>query len=164
MAAIRVVQVAVDKVIDVIAMRDRGMSASRAVFVSAIVGATIVFWSAARGILAANLQSVLVHVIAVLVVEMRIVEIIGVSVVVHCHMTASAAVGVWMICMDFMFSFHSLPLACCGASQRPLCLVLAYPVDGLFQAAIGLIRVPFRGSYCKVRETTRHATGGIYSG
>ena len=116
MVAVRVMQVAVDQVIDVIAMRDRGVPAPRAVFVSAIVGATIVFWSAARGILAANLQSVLVHVIAVLMVEMRIVEIIGVSVVVHCHMTAAAAVGVWMICMDFMFSVHSHPLACCGAS------------------------------------------------
>ena len=73
MAAIRVVQEAIDKVIDVIAVR---------------------------------------------VAEMRIVEVIGVSIVVHCHMAAAVAMGMWMICMDFMFSFHKLPPAEGGFLRR----------------------------------------------
>ncbi len=143
MVAVRVMQVAVDEVIHVIAMRDGWVPASRAVCVSAIMGATRVFWSAARRVLAAHLESVLVDVIAVWVMEMRTIKVVGVSIVVHCDMTAAVAVGVRMICMDFMFRFHNLPLALLQAFELPLAFYSRQALSGRLWGASGQGLVKF---------------------
>jgi len=64
MVAIRVMQVALDKVIDVIAVRNGRMPASGTVFMSAIVGATIMLWRAPSRVFRSDLERVLVNVIA----------------------------------------------------------------------------------------------------
>jgi hypothetical protein len=99
MIAVRMVQVSVDKVIDVIAMRHRLMSASGAMHMPRLVAAAAVIRGALVGIFRTHLDRMLIHVIAVRMMEMAIMQIIDVIAVANgCVATAGAMLMV-VICM-----------------------------------------------------------------
>src|SRR5687767_4511608 len=73
MIAMGMMQMAVYQIIDVVAMRDRFMPAGGAVLVGLVVLAAVVFGGAVGGIGAADGQAVLVHVVAMLVMQVAVV-------------------------------------------------------------------------------------------
>jgi hypothetical protein len=82
---------AVHKVIDMIAMRYRLVTAVRAVNVSSLMPITVVVRRAVSRIAGADLNPVFLHPIAVGMMQVAIVKIISVAVVLDCRMTASLA-------------------------------------------------------------------------
>lgn len=72
-SVVRVVQVAIDEVVDVVAVGDGCVAAAGTVHVVGIMTAAAVLWSADRGIRLAHLEPMLVDVAAVRVVEVAVV-------------------------------------------------------------------------------------------
>jgi hypothetical protein len=114
-SAVGVVQVAVHQVIDVIPMGHRLMTAVHSVNVRFIVRGTIVALCACVGICRADLDVVVVHMSAVVVMQMTIVKIACVAIVFHSRVTAIRAVLVAMrsrmllMGMRHSFSFRNSP-------------------------------------------------------
>ena len=130
--AMRVVQVAIHKVVDVIAMRRRRMAAVPAVNMALLMGAALVVRCAPGGIGGADRNCVFVHMIAVRVVQVSIVEIIGVAVVLYSSMATFAAMLVVVVAVVHSVNFaHCLsplfPLGLTVSSDTPDA-VLAHPV------------------------------------
>ncbi len=103
--AVRMVQVAVDEIVDVIPMRHRFMAAPRAVNVARVVAA------AARRALVripgAHFEPVLVDMIAVRMMQMTVMQIINVIVVLDCSMsTVRAMLMVVVSVMWFVAGAH----------------------------------------------------------
>lgn len=97
MFAVRMVKVAIDEIVDVVAMRDGLMPASRPVHMTWLVpGATVVRRATIR-ILGRHFNDVLVYVIAMRVVQMPVVQVVDVIAVAHRRMTAGGAVLMRMI-------------------------------------------------------------------
>ncbi len=96
----RVVQVAVDQVIDMVAVGNRLMAATRAMNVVGGMAATLVAGCAALGVLAVGFQYVFVDMIAMHVMQVPIMQIIDMSIVFDCRMAAARLVlmvMVWML-------------------------------------------------------------------
>jgi hypothetical protein len=106
MAAIRMMEMPMDDVIDMVSVRNRWMAASRPVFMSSIVTAAVVLRGAKVRILGGDLKLVLIHVFSVRMVEMPIIYVVSVAVVLHCLMATAVPVGMWMGWMHFMLGFH----------------------------------------------------------
>jgi hypothetical protein len=83
MIAVAVMQVPADQIIDVIAVRNRGMPAIFAVLVPALMLAAAVAGRASLRIAAADADAVLFHPIAADVLQTPILEIIDVAFVPH---------------------------------------------------------------------------------
>jgi hypothetical protein len=81
-------QVSVDQIVDVIAVRHRLVPASRTVHVPAVVSAAAVLGRAPVRIGGRYLDRVLVHVIGVHMVQMAVVEIVDVIAVANSGMPA----------------------------------------------------------------------------
>jgi hypothetical protein len=94
MLAMRVMQVARDEVIDVIAVRDGLVSAVGRVHVALGVPLTGVRRRASGGVRIADLEHALVHVPIVAVVEMPVVQVVDVVAVANCDVAAVGAVDV----------------------------------------------------------------------
>jgi len=114
MVAVRMMQVAVYQIIDVIAMRNRLMPATRTMHV---VGGM----SAAAMVRGANLRiglgygdDVLVHVIAVRMMQMAVVQIIHVTVMDDCRVSAVRAVLVGMVGVSGMSASAHDGISCKG--------------------------------------------------
>jgi len=88
MVAVRVMQVAVDQVIDMVAVGHRFMAAAGAVAVGLVVAVALVFRGAAIRVFGADFQHMLVHVIAVGMVQMTVVQVINVILMADGHMAA----------------------------------------------------------------------------
>jgi hypothetical protein len=97
MVPMRVVQVAVDQVVDVIPMRYRLVTASRSVLVPRLVPRAAMLRRAAVGILGRHLDHVLVDMIAVGMMQVPIVKIVDVLAVLDGLVPAIGAVLVRMI-------------------------------------------------------------------
>src|SRR5690606_27179554 len=95
--AVWVMQVAVDDVVDVIAVGYRLVAAARAVDVIGRVGAAVVARGAGGGILRIDIEPVLVHVVAVRVVQVTVVHVVDVVVVANRRVPAARAVLVVVI-------------------------------------------------------------------
>lgn len=118
--AVRVMQVPGDEVVDVIAVRDRLVTATRAVDMALGVTSTAVRRRARGRIGRADLDNALVHVAIVAVVEVTIVEVIDVVAMADGEVAAVSAVDVIVIGMggvahDFFF-FLWRGEACGGAT------------------------------------------------
>lgn len=87
MGAVRMVQMTVHKVINVVPVRDCLMATGRPVNMRLLVSGAIVFWCAFVRIRRVHLNAVFVHVPIMKVVQVSIVEIIGVAIVLHSCMT-----------------------------------------------------------------------------
>ncbi len=99
MVAVRMVKVAIDEIVDMVAMRDRLMPASRPVHMTWLVsGATVVRRATIR-ILGRHFYDVLVYVIGMRVVHVPVVQVVDMIAVAHRRMTAGRAVLMRMIGM-----------------------------------------------------------------
>ena len=94
MAAVRVMEVAADVVIDVIAVRNRFVAAARAVNMTRRMTAAGMVRGAALGIVPGYFDHVLVDMTLMRVVEMIVVQIVDMSAVAHRRMAAAGAVHV----------------------------------------------------------------------
>jgi hypothetical protein len=90
--AMRMVQVAIDQVIRVVAVRDGFMTAAGAVLVSALVAGTLVLRRAGGRVIGIDRQPVFLNSARGHVVEVAIVEIIHVAVVVDGRVPAAGTV------------------------------------------------------------------------
>jgi hypothetical protein len=97
MAIVGVVQVPVDEVVDVVAVRDRRVPATRTVYVSRFVPGAAVLGRACIGIRRRHVDRVLVHVVAVGMMQMPVVDVVHVTVVPYRDMAAVRSVHVLVI-------------------------------------------------------------------
>jgi hypothetical protein len=97
--AVRVMQVIADAIVDVIAMRNRLVTAAGAVDMTRFVAAAAVVCGAPVGVVAGHLDHVLVDMIAMRVVQVTIVQIVGVAAMAHRGVPAVRAVLMGMIGM-----------------------------------------------------------------
>ena len=102
--AVRVVEVAIDQIIDMVAMRHRLVAAVGSVHVGAVVPVAVVFGSATLGRLRVHSDDMLIDVVAMKMMQMPIVQVIHVAVVFDCGVTAVRAVGV--IVVRVLFTAH----------------------------------------------------------
>lgn len=109
MITVRMMEVSVDKIIDVIAVGYRLMSAPRAVHMPRLVTAAAVIRRASIGIFRAHLDDMLIHVIAVRMMEMAIMQIVDVVGVTNGRVaTAGAMLMVVIRMMREIASAHCL--------------------------------------------------------
>jgi hypothetical protein len=94
--AVRVVQVAVDEVVDVIAMRHRLVPAARPVLMPRLVPLAAMLGCAAVGVLVRHLDHVLVDVIVVRMMQVTVVQVVDVILMANGGVTAIGAVAVRM--------------------------------------------------------------------
>jgi hypothetical protein len=99
--AVRMMQVAVHQVVHVIAMRDGLVPATRSVLVALVVTAAVMARSASRGVGAADRQRMFLDRVAVLVVQMAVVQAIDVPFVDDPRVPAVGAVRVRVPFMVF---------------------------------------------------------------
>ena len=90
--AMRVMQVVANAVIDVIAVRNRFVAAAGAVDMTRLMAAAAVVGGAPVGVVRGHVDHVLVDMIAMRVMQVAIVQIIGVAAVAYGGMAAARAV------------------------------------------------------------------------
>ena len=95
--AVRVVQVTIDEVVDVVAMRHRFVAATGAVHVSRFVAAAVVFRRAGVWVGGADGDAVFIDVVAVRMVQVAVVQVINVAFVFDGGVTAIRAVLVFVV-------------------------------------------------------------------
>ncbi|HXN31945.1 MAG TPA: hypothetical protein VN894_08790 [Polyangiaceae bacterium] len=98
----RVVKMAVDDVIDVLAVRDRGVAAARAVTMRAGVRSAVVPLRAGIRVLLADRDGVLVEVVTVDMVKMAIVQVVAMTLVLDDRVTAAFLVLVLVFLVNEM--------------------------------------------------------------
>ena len=95
--AVRVVQVPIDEVIDVVAMWHRFVTAAGAMDVSCFVAAAVVVGRAGVRVGGADGDAVFIDVVAVRVVQVAVVQVIDVAVVLDGGVAAARAVLVCVV-------------------------------------------------------------------
>jgi hypothetical protein len=105
MVAVRMVKVAIDEIVDVVAVRDGLMSASRPVHMPRLVSCATVIGRAAIRVLGRHFNDVLVDVIGMRVVQMPVVQVVDMIAVAHRRMSAG---GAMLMCMIGMMRLGAL--------------------------------------------------------
>jgi hypothetical protein len=95
--AVRMVQVAVDEIVDVVPVRHRLVPASRPVDVPCLVPLAAVLGGAAVGVLLRHLDCMLVDVIGVRVMQVTVVQIVDVVAVTNRRVSARGAMLVRVV-------------------------------------------------------------------
>jgi hypothetical protein len=95
-AIVRMMQVPIDHIVDMVSVRNRLMAAAGAVAMFRSVGRAGVSGGAGRGIGIGDTQPVLVVVIAVRAVEMAVMQVVDVAVVPNGDMAAASAMNMGM--------------------------------------------------------------------
>ncbi|BDC50800.1 hypothetical protein F183_A31160 [Bryobacterales bacterium F-183] len=116
MARMRMMQVAVHQIIDMVSMRHRFMSATRAMDVVGGMRATGMIRSAGGRILSAHTQHMLINMAIVRRMQMPIVEIVHMPVMQDCGMPAARAMGVIVIFVDNVTHLVNVPFTRAGDS------------------------------------------------
>lgn len=101
-STVRMMQSAIHKIIDVIAMGNRLMTAIGAVFMFCVMAAS--YRITAIRVFLTDLQYMLINVIAMRMVKMTIVQIINMITVSDCRMTAVFPVLVRVVLMMFFIT------------------------------------------------------------
>ena len=97
-AIVLVVQVAIDQVIDMVAVRNRRVSASRSVHVVGRVGRAGMSAGAGGWVMSRNLQDMLFdHPVEGRVMQVSIVEVVDMSIMFDCRMPAVFSVDMVMV-------------------------------------------------------------------
>jgi hypothetical protein len=97
-AIVLVVQVAIDQVIDMVAVRDRRVSASRSVHVVGRVGRAGMSAGAGGWVMSRDLQDMLFdHPVEGRVMQVSIVEVVDMSIMFDCRMPAVFSVDMVMV-------------------------------------------------------------------
>jgi nitrate reductase alpha subunit len=99
MARVREVQVAIDEIADMVAMRHGLVSASRSVHMAFVVTGTGVARRAMRGIRRAHFDHMLVHVTIVHMMQMTVVQVVDVIAMANGGVAAAGPVNVRVVCM-----------------------------------------------------------------
>ena len=102
MIAVGVMQMPVDQIVDMVAVRHRLVATARAMLMVLVVSATGMVGRAGSWIVGAHLDRVLVDVIAVRVMEMTVVQIVEVIAVLDGGMAAGRPVLVGMVSVDLV--------------------------------------------------------------
>ena len=97
MVAVRVVQVAVDQVVDVVTVRDGFVAATGAMDVAGLVAAAFVLGRAAVRVGGRDGDHVLVDVVAMRMVQVAVVQVIDMAVMADGRVAAAGAMGVVMV-------------------------------------------------------------------
>lgn len=121
MVAMRMVQVTVDQVVDMIAVRHRLVAAAWTVLVAFWMARAIVVRRAAIGIGRTHGDDVLIEVVLVRMMKMAVVEIVDVAIVPYRRVTALRAVLVRVVAMDFMIAHGYLSFAKPTQRFSPAC-------------------------------------------
>jgi hypothetical protein len=108
MVAVRVVQVAVHQVVNMVAMRHGLMTATGAMFVAFIMRPAVVLRRATRRVAAVDVKLVFLNSSLAHVMQMPVVQVIHVTVVLDARVPATGAVLVTVI---FVMSCHVKLLA-----------------------------------------------------
>lgn len=95
--AVRVMQVAVDQIIDVVAVRHRFMPATRSVHVASFVPGTTMVRCAAVGITLRYFNHMLIDMVAMRMMQMTVVKVINVVTVAKGRMPATGTMLVGVI-------------------------------------------------------------------
>lgn len=141
MIAVRVMQVSIHQVIDVISVRDGGVAAIGSMLVPIFMTAATVLGSAGVRIGGVDGERVLFDLAAVLMMQAAVVQIIDVAIMLDAGMTAIGAVLVAMIFV--MFCHVKLSYVRCGWPVRQF--------DGMGQGVQDKIgNVPIREGVVKV--------------
>jgi hypothetical protein len=112
MAAVWMVQVAIDQVVDMVAVRHGFMAAARTVLVTSLMAAAIVIRRAGVGIAAAHFDHMFVEMVFVRVMQVAIVEIVHVIAVPDRGVAAARTVLVRVFVMDLVLAVgHGLLLS-----------------------------------------------------
>lgn len=106
MACVRVMEVPVDEIVDVIAMRDGFMTAASAMPVSGVVAGAGVARRAGSRIGAAHFDHVLIDMIAVRLMQVAVVKIVYVIAVLDGDMATARSVNMRVALMDLVFLRH----------------------------------------------------------
>jgi hypothetical protein len=107
MAVVRVVQMAIHKVIGVIAVGHRFMAAAGAMLVPSVVSGALMAVGALGRILRGNIQTMLIDVVSMHAMEVPVVQIINVVAVADGGVSAIVPVLVSVVLMDLVFAAHS---------------------------------------------------------
>lgn len=95
--AMRVMQAAIDEIVDMVPMRYRFVSAARSVDVPGLVTFVPVFRGAAIGVCLAHLDDMLVDVTIMGMMQVAVMQIIDVIAVTDGNMPAAGAVLMWVV-------------------------------------------------------------------
>lgn len=106
MATMRMVEVATDKVVHVVAVWHGLMPAAGAVLVPGVMTRASVSGRALRGVGRADLDHMLVDMIAVRLMQVTVVQVVHVIAVLDRDMTAASAVYMRMAFMNSVFVRH----------------------------------------------------------
>jgi hypothetical protein len=113
---VRVMQVAVDEVVGVIAVRDGFVATATAVCGPAIgVAFAVPLWRASQRMSRVNREHMLIDVACVRVMHVAVVQVVGVVIMLHGHVTAIGAVLVCVVGVGRVL---------CGCCHRRLLLPL----------------------------------------
>ena len=109
MVAVRMMQMAIDQVVDVIAVRDLRMAAVWAMHVAYRVAVAAVIWRTRNRIEGRHREDAFVHMIVMHVMQMTIVQIVDVPIVVNRQVAASRSVRM-LVVGDFCAGRHGFLL------------------------------------------------------
>lgn len=104
--AVRVMEMPVNQIVDVIAMRYRFMPASGAMLMGRVVPGTSMVGRAACRVCAAHFDHMLIDVIAMRLVEMTVVQVVDMIAVLDCNVSATGSVNVGVALVDLVFVRH----------------------------------------------------------
>lgn len=111
--AVRVMQVAIDEVVDVVAVRNGFVATVWAVDVVAGVGLALVIGGAVRGVGWAHFEGVLIHMVIVHMMQVPVVEIVNVVGVLDGRVSAAFAMNMVVRSVFFAVAHLSwLSLSC----------------------------------------------------
>jgi hypothetical protein len=117
---VRVVQVAVDQIVDMVAMRHYLVTATRAMLVPGLVSLAAVLRRAAVGVRCRYVDYVLVDVVSVRMVQVAVVQVVDMIAVAHRRVTAVRAVRMRVVSVvRFLARRHGgLPAFVIGVKLR----------------------------------------------
>ena len=107
MTVVEVVQMTIHKIVGVIAMRDRFVTATRAVLVAGVMSTAPMALRTLLRIRRRHTQLVLVDVIAVHAVQVAVMKIIDVISMLDACVAATCAVLVRMVLVSYVFLCHT---------------------------------------------------------
>lgn len=106
MGAVRVMEMSVDEIVDVVSVRNGLVATSGTVLVTGIMTRAGMIRGTGRGIGRAHLEHVFVDVVTMWLMQVAVVQVIHMVAVLDRDMSAAVAVNVGMAFMDLMFVRH----------------------------------------------------------
>jgi hypothetical protein len=127
MVPVRMMQVSVDKVIGMVAVRNRFMTATRSMLVRRIMSGTAMVRRAAIRVPGAHLNNMLIDMILMRMVKVAVMKIVDVAVVPNGHVATACPMGVRVIGVDRMIvRSHGLSFLC-----KPESFLVRRVIDGI---------------------------------